>query len=61
MARKYRIAISGHQGLPDPTARLVEQALRESLAEHAPDLTRPVLPGRRIRPDLRPRRLGGVR
>jgi hypothetical protein len=35
----YRIAISGHRGLPDPTARLVDQALRAALAEHAPDVT----------------------
>jgi hypothetical protein len=35
----YRIAISGHRGLPDPTVRLVDQALRAALAEHAPDVT----------------------
>jgi hypothetical protein len=35
----YRIAISGHRGLPGPTARLVDQALRAALAELAPDIT----------------------
>jgi hypothetical protein len=35
----YRIAISGHRGLPAPTVRLVDQALRAALAEHAPDVT----------------------
>ena len=35
----YRIAISGHRGLPAPTARLVDQALRAALAERAPDVT----------------------
>ncbi|MBO0801788.1 MAG: hypothetical protein J2P25_01755 [Nocardiopsaceae bacterium] len=35
----YRIAISGHRGLPAPTARLVDEAIRTSLARHAPDLT----------------------
>jgi hypothetical protein len=39
MARMYRIAISGHRGLPGPTARLVDQALRAGLAERAPDVT----------------------
>lgn len=34
----YRIAISGHRGLPGPTARLVNQALRAALAERAPDV-----------------------
>jgi hypothetical protein len=34
----YRIAISGHRGLPAPTARLVDQALRAALAERAPDV-----------------------
>ena len=36
----YRIAISGHRGLPGPTARLVDQALRAALAERAPGVTR---------------------
>ena len=35
----YRIAISGHRGLPAPTARLVDQGLRAALAERAPDVT----------------------
>jgi hypothetical protein len=35
----YRIAISGHRGLPTPTARLVDHALRSALAERAPDVT----------------------
>ena len=35
----YRIAISGHRGLPAPTGRLVDQALRAALAERAPDVT----------------------
>ena len=35
----YRIAISGHRGLPAPTSRLVDQALRAALAERAPDVT----------------------
>jgi hypothetical protein len=35
----YRIAISGHRGLPAPTSRLVDEAIRAALAEHAPDLT----------------------
>ena len=35
----YRIAISGHRGLPTPTARLVDQAIRAALAERAPDVT----------------------
>ena len=35
----YRIAISGHRGLPAPTVSLVDQALRAALAEHAPDVT----------------------
>ena len=39
MARMYRIAISGHRGLPSPTARLVDQALRAALAERAPQVT----------------------
>lgn len=39
MARMYRIAISGHRGLPGPTARLVDQAIRAALTERAPDVT----------------------
>jgi hypothetical protein len=35
----YRIAISGHRGLPAPTVRLVDEAIRAELARHAPDLT----------------------
>jgi hypothetical protein len=35
----YRIAISGHRGLPAPTVGLVDQALRAALAERAPDVT----------------------
>jgi hypothetical protein len=35
----YRIAISGHRGLPAPTARLVDQAIRAALAERAPEVT----------------------
>jgi hypothetical protein len=35
----HRIAISGHRGLPDPTVRLVDQAIRAALAERAPDVT----------------------
>jgi len=35
----YRIAISGHRGLPGPTARLVDQTLRAALAERAPGVT----------------------
>jgi hypothetical protein len=35
----YRIAISGHRGLPTPTARLVDHALRAALAERTPDVT----------------------
>jgi hypothetical protein len=38
-ARMYRIAISGHRGLPAPTVRLIDKAIREALAEHAPDVT----------------------
>jgi hypothetical protein len=37
--RMYRIAISGHRGLPALTERLVDQALRAALAERAPDVT----------------------
>jgi hypothetical protein len=39
MARMHRIAISGHRGLPDSTADLVDEAVRAVLAEHAPDVT----------------------
>src|SRR5215475_11972158 len=39
MASMYRIAISGHRGLPAPTARLADQAIRAELAQHAPDVT----------------------
>jgi hypothetical protein len=35
----YRIAISGHRGLPAPTTRLVDEAIRAALAERAPDVT----------------------
>jgi hypothetical protein len=35
----YRIAISGHRGLPAPTTRLVDQAIRAVLAERTPDVT----------------------
>src|SRR5262245_44226488 len=35
----YRIAISGHRGLPAPTARQVDQAIRAALAERAPGVT----------------------
>ena len=35
----YRIAISGHRGLPGPTARLVDQALRAALSERALGVT----------------------
>jgi hypothetical protein len=34
----HRIAISGHRGLPGPTADLVDKAIRAALAEHAPDV-----------------------
>lgn len=33
-----RVAVSGHRGLPEATERLVDQALRETLAQHGPDL-----------------------
>jgi hypothetical protein len=39
MARVHRIAISGHRGLPVPTVRLIDRAIRAALAEHAPDVT----------------------
>ena len=35
----YRIAITGHRGLPASTARLVDQAIRAALAERAPEVT----------------------
>ena len=35
----YRIAISGHRGLPGPTERLVDQALRAALAGRTPGVT----------------------
>ncbi|MGH3209636.1 MAG: hypothetical protein ACRDNO_17950 [Trebonia sp.] len=34
----YRIAISGHRGLPAPTVRLVDETIRAELARHAPDV-----------------------
>lgn len=34
----YRIALSGHRCLPVPTALLVDQAVREAVTEHAPDV-----------------------
>jgi hypothetical protein len=34
----HRIAISGHRGLPGPTADLVDKAIRVALGEHAPDV-----------------------
>jgi hypothetical protein len=37
-ARRHRIAISGHRGLPRATADLVDKAVRAALAEHAPDV-----------------------
>jgi hypothetical protein len=39
MASVYRIAISGHCGLPGPTARLIDEAIRSALAQHAPAVT----------------------
>jgi hypothetical protein len=33
-----RIAVSGHRGLPGPTLRLIDQAIRAALAERAPDV-----------------------
>lgn len=38
-ARRCRIAISGHRGLPSPTADLVDKAIRAALAKYAPDVT----------------------
>lgn len=37
-----RIAVSGHRGLPSHTATLVGEAIRRTLAEHAPDEVRGV-------------------
>ena len=37
-ARRHRIAISGHRGLPSATADLVDKAIRAALAEYAPDV-----------------------
>lgn len=34
----HRIAVSGHRGLPGPTADLVGKAIRAALAEHGPIL-----------------------
>jgi hypothetical protein len=34
-----RIAISGHRGLPEETAVLVDRAIREALAEYVPDVS----------------------
>jgi hypothetical protein len=39
MARTYRVAITGHRGLPAPTTDLVDKAIRAALAGHAPDVT----------------------
>jgi hypothetical protein len=39
MTRMHRIAISGHRGLPGPTADLVDKAIRAALAERAPEVT----------------------
>jgi hypothetical protein len=35
----HRIAISGHRGLPAPTADLIDKAIRAALADQAPDVT----------------------
>lgn len=35
----HRIAISGHRGLPGPTARLVDEAIRAALGGRVPDVT----------------------
>lgn len=35
----HRIAVSGHRGLPEHTARLVDEAIRAALAAHAPEMT----------------------
>jgi hypothetical protein len=37
-ARRHRIAISGHRGLPSATTDLVDKAIRAALAEHTPDV-----------------------
>lgn len=34
-----RVAITGHRGLGEHTARLVDRAVRDALAEYLPDLT----------------------
>ncbi|MFC5832258.1 hypothetical protein [Nonomuraea insulae] len=34
-----RIAVSGHRGLPPQTALLIDQAVREELAEHCPAIS----------------------
>ena len=39
MVRGYRIAISGHRGLPGRTADLIDKAVRAALAGHAQDVT----------------------
>lgn len=33
------LGIAGHRGLPPPTARLIDHALREALAEYGPSVT----------------------
>lgn len=33
-----RIAISGHRGLPDDTVQLIDKAIRDLLADHAPNV-----------------------
>ena len=35
----HRIAISGHRGLPAPTASLVDQSIRAALTERTPEVT----------------------
>jgi hypothetical protein len=39
MTRTHRIAISGHRGLPAPTVRLIDKAIRSALTEHTPYVT----------------------
>lgn len=34
-----RIAVSGHRGLPPQTALLIDQAVRQALAEHCPEVS----------------------
>ncbi|MFG1705577.1 hypothetical protein ACFLIM_20510 [Nonomuraea sp. M3C6] len=34
-----RIAVSGHRGLPRQTALLIDQAIREALAEYSPEIS----------------------